>query len=106
LLGRLPRRDYVVLGSVMADKDADGLLCLLAQAGRSFIATSSTNPRSLPAADLARLAAAYFDSVEPVPEPQRALERARKLAGDGGAVLVTGSLYLLADLSVRFQRIP
>jgi dihydrofolate synthase / folylpolyglutamate synthase len=106
LLGRLPRRDYVVVGSVMADKDADGLLRLLAQAGRSFIATSSTNPRSLPAADLARLAAAYFDSVEPVPEPQRALERARELAGDGGAVLVTGSLYLLADLSVRFQRIP
>jgi gamma-glutamyltranspeptidase/glutathione hydrolase len=31
-------------------------------------------------------------------EPQAALDRARTLAGRGGAVLVTGSLYLLADL--------
>jgi hypothetical protein len=34
-----------------------------------------------------------------VPEPQAAVERARRLAGPGGAVLVTGSLYVLADLS-------
>jgi dihydrofolate synthase/folylpolyglutamate synthase len=106
LLRRLPRKDYAVVASIMDDKDAGEMLRLLAGAGRSLIATSSTNPRSLPAADLARLGAAHFDSVEPIPEPQRALERARELAGDDGAVLVTGSLYLLADLSVRFQRIP
>jgi len=34
-----------------------------------------------------------------VPEPAQALARARELAGRDGAVLVTGSLYLLADLS-------
>ena len=43
---------------------------------------------------------------EAVDDPQEALERARKLAGEDGAVLVTGSLYLLADLSVRSNRIP
>jgi folylpolyglutamate synthase/dihydropteroate synthase len=44
--------------------------------------------------------------VEPVDDPEDALARARELAGDEGAVLVTGSLYLLADLIVRLQRVP
>ena len=35
---------------------------------------------------------------EVVPEPKAALERARELAGPDGAVLATGSIYLIADL--------
>jgi dihydrofolate synthase/folylpolyglutamate synthase len=101
LLSRLPRRDYVVVASILADKDAEGMLRLLARAGRSLVATSSRNARAVSSAELARAAIPFFDSVEAVPDPERALERAR----DQGPVLVTGSLYLLADLSVRFQRI-
>ena len=41
----------------------------------------------------------YFQHVESVPDPQAARRRARELAGPAGLVLVTGSLYLLADLS-------
>ena len=33
-----------------------------------------------------------------VGEPKAALERAKELAGPGGAVLATGSIYLIADL--------
>jgi dihydrofolate synthase/folylpolyglutamate synthase len=33
-----------------------------------------------------------------VPDPANAVERARALAGPGGAVVVTGSIYLVADL--------
>jgi dihydrofolate synthase/folylpolyglutamate synthase len=32
------------------------------------------------------------------PDPRRALERARVLAGPDGAVLVSGSLHLVGDL--------
>ena len=35
---------------------------------------------------------------ETVPEPRAALFRARELAGADGAVLATGSIYLIADL--------
>jgi folylpolyglutamate synthase/dihydropteroate synthase len=62
---------------------------------------SSSTPRALAADELARLGAGLFEHVEAVPAPHRALERARALAGREGAVLVTGSLYLLADLDVR-----
>jgi dihydrofolate synthase/folylpolyglutamate synthase len=33
-----------------------------------------------------------------VRDPRRALERARELARPSGAVLATGSIYLIADL--------
>jgi len=106
LLARLPRDDYVVVASVLADKDADAMLLDLARAGRSLVATASGSARAVDTQELARRAAPHFDLVEAVPDPERALERARELAGPEGAVLVTGSLYLLADLSVRLDRIP
>jgi dihydrofolate synthase/folylpolyglutamate synthase len=106
LLDRLPRNDYVVVASILADKDAEEMLRLLGRAGRWLVATSSRSARALPAGELARVAVPFFEAIEAVPEPERALERARELAGDDGAVLVTGSLYLLADLDVRLQRIP
>jgi dihydrofolate synthase/folylpolyglutamate synthase len=106
LLGRLPRRDYVVVASILADHYTDEMLVALARAGDCFVATASKNPRSIPAEELARRASDVFGQVEAVTDPGEALARARELAGDHGAVLVTGSLYLLADLSVRPERIP
>ena len=100
LLERLPRRDYVVVASILADKDAEAMLRLLARAGRKLVATSSRSARALPAEELARTAAPFFDSVQVEPDPERALDRA------GHPVLVTGSLYLISDLNVRLQRIP
>jgi dihydrofolate synthase / folylpolyglutamate synthase len=96
----------VVVASILADKDAETMLAALAPTGRTLVATSSRNPRALPADELARRAAPFFEAVESVADPGEALARARELAGDDGAVLVTGSLYLLADLVVRLQRVP
>jgi dihydrofolate synthase/folylpolyglutamate synthase len=94
LLEHLEPRDYAIVASILRDKDADAMLAGLAVAGRTLIATRSSNPRALDERDLAARAEPYFDHVEAVAEPALALERARRL----GPVLVTGSLYLLADL--------
>jgi dihydrofolate synthase/folylpolyglutamate synthase len=97
LLERLPGpRDYVVVASILADKDAAGILDRLAAAGRTLVATSSSNGRALPAEAVAELGRGRFEAVEIVPDPHRALARAHTL---GRRVLVTGSLYLLADLA-------
>jgi dihydrofolate synthase / folylpolyglutamate synthase len=108
VLPRLPRRDdWVVVASVLEDKDVKGMLAALSVLGDRFFATSSSNPRALAAAELARLAEPHFEHVKPVDEPEAALHGGRQIAGADGAVLVTGSLYLLADLaSVRSPRIP
>ncbi len=95
LAARLPPGDRVVLASILADKDADAMLAELARAGGRFVATESSNARALPADELAELARRHFADVEAIADPQQALARAREL----GPVLVTGSLYLLADLS-------
>jgi dihydrofolate synthase / folylpolyglutamate synthase len=97
LLARLPppHGGYVVCCSILADKDAESMLARLATAGRILVATASTNPRALPAEAVAELARPHFATVEAEPDPHAALRRARSLARP---VLVTGSLYLLADL--------
>ena len=61
--------------------------------------TSSPNPRALPPATLASLAAQLGGRPsEIVADPRAAVARARELAGPDGAVLATGSIYLVADL--------
>jgi dihydrofolate synthase/folylpolyglutamate synthase len=103
-LPRLPSARYTVVASILADKDVDGMLAALSALGDRLVATSSSNPRALSAADLADRARPYFEQVQAVEDPVEALAQARRLAEP---VLVTGSLYLLADLakdeSVRWR---
>jgi dihydrofolate synthase / folylpolyglutamate synthase len=94
LLARLPEREWVVLASVLADKDVDAILQRLSEAGRTLIATRSSNARALDEKELGSRGEPYFERVETIPDPAAALARAREL----GPVLATGSLYLLADL--------
>lgn len=101
LLPRLPAKQFTIVASILADKDSDAMLAALHAAGETFVATQSSNARAVPAAALAEQARGRFATVEAVPEPKTALARARELAGPDGAVLVTGSLYLLADLSIE-----
>jgi dihydrofolate synthase/folylpolyglutamate synthase len=97
LLERLPEpHDYVVVASILADKDAAGSLDRLARAGHTLVATASTNPRAVPAERVAALARSRFATVHTEPDPAAALALAHDL---GERVLVTGSLYLLADLA-------
>ncbi|MGZ8694436.1 MAG: bifunctional folylpolyglutamate synthase/dihydrofolate synthase [Gaiellaceae bacterium] len=90
--------DAVLVVSLVADKDVDGVLRELAGLGSRLVATTSSSPRALGADELAAGARAYFDHVETVADPHAAAARARALASPYGTVLVTGSLYLLADL--------
>jgi dihydrofolate synthase / folylpolyglutamate synthase len=106
VLARLPARTYVVVASVLRDKNVDGMLAALSALGETFVATTSSNPRALPAEELSAKAGRFFDRTEAVPAPLEALERARELAGSAGAVLVTGSLYLLADLAAVRPQAP
>jgi dihydrofolate synthase / folylpolyglutamate synthase len=106
LLERLPEPgDYVLVASILGDKDVDGILARLASAGSTFVATGSPNERALPGPELAALATPHFATVETVPDPHAARARALALAGPAGRVLVTGSLYLLAELHGE-PRIP
>jgi len=87
--------DYTVCASILADKGVGEMLRLFATIGSRFVATASSNARSLGADALGELARGHFPVVEVVPDPAVAVARAHEL---GEPVLVTGSLYFLADL--------
>jgi dihydrofolate synthase/folylpolyglutamate synthase len=104
VLPRLPSARYVLVVSILADKDVDGMLAALSALGDRLVATSSSSARALSAADLAERARPYFGTIEAIEDPAEAVAHARTL---GEPILVTGSLYLLADLakdeSVRWR---
>jgi len=95
LVEHLPPDDYTVMASILADKDVDAMLEALARIGSRFVASRSSNPRALPADELAGRARRWFDVVAARDDPAESLELAHSL---GEPVLVTGSLYLLSDL--------
>jgi dihydrofolate synthase/folylpolyglutamate synthase len=96
---------------VLDDKDAAGMLRALLPLADAVVFTRSRNPRSLPPATLVTLAAQLGGpAAEAVADPRAAVERARELAGPDGAVVATGSIYLIADLvrepsAVRVSRL-
>jgi len=96
MLPRLPTASYVVVASILADKDVEGMLAALSVLGSRLVATSSSNARSLTAEELAERARPFFSDIRPIEDPAEALAYARTL---DKPVLVTGSLYLLADLA-------
>jgi dihydrofolate synthase / folylpolyglutamate synthase len=92
------RRLVPVIG-VLDDKDAAGMLRALLPPADAVVFTRSANPRSLPPATLVTLAGQLGGPpAEAVADPRAAVERARELAGPDGAVVATGSIYLIADL--------
>jgi dihydrofolate synthase/folylpolyglutamate synthase len=93
------RRLVAVIG-VLDDKDAASMLQAVLPLCDAVVFTRSSNPRSLPPATLEALAAQVGGPAgsESVADPRAAVARAAELAGPDGAVIVTGSIYLIADL--------
>ena len=95
----------LVLG-VLEDKDAAGMLAaLLPRVERAWF-TAPPNGRALSPAALQSLARQLgFDASACEPQPSRALALARDWAAEhDGAVLATGSVYLVGDLLGALER--
>jgi dihydrofolate synthase/folylpolyglutamate synthase len=98
LAAALPEREFVAVVSILDDKDAAAMLAALRGRCGTFVCTAAPNPRALSPATLASLAEQLGAEAEIVREPRAALARAQALAGPDGAVVITGSIYLIADL--------
>lgn len=93
------RRPVVAVVSILDDKDAAGMLATLMPACDALVFTRGQNPRSLPPPTLQSLARQLHGPAgEVVPDPRRALARARELAGRAGMVIATGSVSFAGDL--------
>ena len=93
------RRPLVGVVAVLDDKDAGAMLRELEPALDSVVFTRSANPRALSPGTLTSLWEQVGGAgAETVADPRAALSRAREKAGPDGAVVATGSIYLIADL--------
>jgi dihydrofolate synthase/folylpolyglutamate synthase len=87
---------------VLADKDAEGIVRALNDVVNEFVVTQSTSDRAVDADDLASIVVAIAGADRVIVEPslEAALDTARDSAArtDKGAVLVAGSVTLVADV--------
>jgi len=98
LADALPDRPFVGVVSILDDKDAGAMLRALLRRCPRLVCTAAPSPRALPPATLASLAEQLGGEAEIVRNPRAAVRRAQELAGQEGAVVVTGSIYLVAEL--------
>lgn len=96
------QRLWLVLG-LAADKNATGIIDILAPAAEAIIATGFGSPRARHPQELADLCRKYGVPVDVAPDPVSALDLARARAHPADLICVTGSLLLLGELKARWQ---
>jgi len=96
----LERRRLIAVVSILRDKDAEGMVRLLAPCCDIIFATQSSSPRALTADELAGIITGLGKGPEVFidPDPRSAMVSAYRLATSNQVVLVTGSLTLISDL--------
>jgi dihydrofolate synthase/folylpolyglutamate synthase len=95
----------VAVISILGDKDARGLLEALNQSAETFVVTQSTSPRAISASEIEKLAVEVFGAsrVRAAGSAQEALELAKELVTEDGAIVVTGSITLVGDVLKNIQ---
>lgn len=91
-------RAVFVVG-VLRDKDHEGIMSEIGRIGGAVVATEARNSRSVPAAELADAARAFGMEAEAYEDVASALAHAREIAADADLICVTGSHYVVGEVS-------
>lgn len=93
-----PRKKLTILIGVMADKDVEDMLKLLAPIAGQVFTVRPESPRAMPAEELAALVNRYGVPAVPCAGVAAGLQAAAEAAGADGAVCALGSLYLVGEV--------
>ena len=104
LKDRFPGEKFVFLVSIMADKDVDEMLALLAPLARQFVTVAAHTPRAMPAEVLAQHIRAYGCRAEAADSIEAGVARAVALGGEG-PVCALGTLYFSGDVRKAFAEL-
>ena len=103
---RLEGRPLVLVAGMMKSHECAPVLAHLAPLAQAVVATQPPVPGARPAEEMAQEAARLTSHVECVPDVMEAVKRAREMAGDEGAVCITGSFYLVGAIKRKeFRRV-
>jgi len=92
-------REIIMVFGVMRDKAVQEITEILFPIAEHVIVTRANNPRSASPDEIRQAAArvAAGVDIDEAEDVASALERARKVAGAGGLVVVTGSIYVVGE---------
>ena len=92
-------REITMVFGVMRDKAVQEITEILFPIAGHVIVTHANNPRSASPGEIRQAAArvAAGIEIEETEDVASALDRARKVAGSGGLVVVTGSIYIVGE---------
>ena len=100
----LPREKTVLVSGMMQDKDVAQMTKRLSSRVQCVVTTRPDVPRAMEAGELAQAFARHGVKTCAEPEPEKALARARAIAGPEGTVLVAGSLYLIGAVRTLLRQ--
>jgi dihydrofolate synthase/folylpolyglutamate synthase len=92
-----PGKPIVLVFGASEDKDIPGMLAELMPNVQDLIAVKSFHPRAIDPEKLVDMAQSYGHQVEIIENIPQALERALQLSGADAVVLVTGSIFVVAE---------
>lgn len=92
----LPGRPVILVFGASEDKDIHGMFSELLPRIEQVVATESTHPRAVSVERLVELAYQFGRSAHAVVPIENALLRAAEIAGHDHAILITGSLFVVA----------
>ena len=104
LRDRFPGEKFVFLLSIMADKDVDEMLDLLAPLAKRFVTVAAHTPRALPAETLAEAIRTRDIPAETAPGIEEGVARAVELGGQG-PVCALGTLYFSGEVREAFHKL-
>jgi dihydrofolate synthase/folylpolyglutamate synthase len=104
LISEFDYERLVVVVSILADKDARGMLRVLGAVSDELVLTENRSARSISARRLGDYC--RMDGVKHKVEPDfaQAMSVARKDAGPAGMICVTGSLFTVSEARIYFRR--
>ena len=104
LLHYFPGIYRVLLVGVLKDKDFESLADILNEAADEYVCISPSNPRALPAAELADSLEKYGKRITVCTSIEDGVETAMDIAaGKNGMVCAVGSLYSVGEIRAYFE---
>ena len=91
-------KKLVILTGVLADKDYDSMYKDMATLASEFVTVTVPNPRALSSDSLADYLKQFSKPVTSAKTIEDGVRLAKEKAGENGAVLAYGSLYMVSDI--------
>jgi dihydrofolate synthase / folylpolyglutamate synthase len=99
-----PGRQVILVFGASEDKDIQGMFTELLPYVKKMIAVKSFHPRAIDTDKLVGMTKSYGNPVICVEDIPAAVEKALELADDNALVLVTGSIFVVAEARKYFEK--